>query len=103
MHDVSFLCLFVCEQYYGKTPRRISTKLGGGIRYGPRIMPLDFGLGPKSNMAVPRRDAGRHAARPGAQGTDPSADNTDIRKTRHTFKHRAEYGNFPHRSLKTES
>ena len=26
--------LFVCEQYSGKTPRRISTKLGGGIRYG---------------------------------------------------------------------
>ena len=43
--------LFVCEQYYGKT-QRISTKLGGGIRYGPRIMPLDFGLGPKSNMAA---------------------------------------------------
>ena len=41
------VCLFVCEQYYGKTPGRISTKLGGGIRYGPRIMPLDFGLGPK--------------------------------------------------------
>ena len=47
-----FVCLFVCEQYYGKTPRRISTKLGGGVRYGPRIMPLDFGLGPKSNMAA---------------------------------------------------
>ena len=46
------VCLFVCEQYYGKTPRRISTKLGGGIRYGPRIMPLDFGLVPKSNMAA---------------------------------------------------
>ena len=48
------VCLFVCEQYYGKTPGRISTKLGGGIRYGPRIMPLDldFGLGPKSNMAA---------------------------------------------------
>ena len=46
------VCLFVCEQYYGKTPRRISTKLGGRIRYGPRIMPLDFGLGPKSNMAA---------------------------------------------------
>ena len=42
-----------CEQYSGKTPRRISTKLGGGgVRYGPRIMPLDFGLGPKSNMAA---------------------------------------------------
>ena len=56
MHDVSFVCLcvclFVCEQYYGKTPRRISTKLGGGVRYGPRIMPLNFGLGPKSNMAA---------------------------------------------------
>ena len=26
--------------------------LGGGIRYGPRSMPLDFGLGPKSNMAA---------------------------------------------------
>ena len=25
------VCLFVCEQYYGKTPRRISTKLGGGL------------------------------------------------------------------------
>ena len=47
-----FVCLFVCEQYYGKTPRRISTKLGGAVRYGPRIMPLDFGLGPKSNMAA---------------------------------------------------
>ena len=44
--------LFVCEQYYGKTPRRISMKLGGGIGYGPRIMLLDFGLGPKSNMAA---------------------------------------------------
>ena len=40
-----FVCLFVCEQYYGKT-RWISTKLGGGVRYGPRIMPLDFGLCP---------------------------------------------------------
>ena len=48
----SFVCLFVCEQYYGKTPRRISTKLGGGVRYGPMIMPLNFGLGPKSNMAA---------------------------------------------------
>ena len=47
-----FRRLFVCEQYYGKTPRWISTKLGGGIRYGPRIMPLDFGLGPKSNRAA---------------------------------------------------
>ena len=46
------VCLFVCEQYSGKSPRRISTKLGGGVRYGPRIMPLDFGLGPKSNMAA---------------------------------------------------
>ena len=25
-----FVCLFVCEQYSGKTPRWISTKLGGG-------------------------------------------------------------------------
>ena len=32
----------VCEQYSGKSPRRISTKLGGGVRYGPRIMPLNF-------------------------------------------------------------
>ena len=46
-----FVYLFVCEQYSGKTPRRISTKLGGGVRFGPRIMPLNFGLGPKSNMA----------------------------------------------------
>ena len=30
-----FVCLFVCEQYSGKTPRWISTKLGGGVRYGP--------------------------------------------------------------------
>ena len=45
------VCLFVCEQYYGKT-QRISTKLGGWIRYGPRIMLPDFGLGPKSNMAA---------------------------------------------------
>ena len=51
-HPFLFVCLFVCEQYYGKTPQRISTKLGGGIRYGPRIMPLDFGHGPKSNMAA---------------------------------------------------
>ena len=51
-HPFLFVCLFVCEQYYGKTPRRISTKLGGGVRYGQRIMPLDFGLGPKSNMAA---------------------------------------------------
>ena len=41
-----FVCLFVCEQYSGKTPRWISTKLGGGVRYVPRIMPLNFGLGP---------------------------------------------------------
>ena len=47
-----FVCLFVCEQYYGKTPRRISTNLSGEIRYGPRIMPLDFGRGPKSIMAA---------------------------------------------------
>ena len=47
-----FVCLFVCEQYYGKTPRRISTKLGGEVKYGPRIMPLDLALGPKSNMAA---------------------------------------------------
>ena len=50
-HPFLFVCVFVCEQYYGKT-RRISTKLGGGIMYGPRIMPLDFGPGPKSNMAA---------------------------------------------------
>ena len=42
----TFVCLFVCEQYSGKTPWWISTKLGGGVRYGPRIMPLNFGLGP---------------------------------------------------------
>ena len=41
-----FVCLFVCEQYSGKTPRWISTKLGGGVRYGPRVMALNFGLGP---------------------------------------------------------
>ena len=41
-----FVCLFVCEQYSRKNPRWISTKLGGGVRYGPRIMPLNFGLGP---------------------------------------------------------
>ena len=27
---LTFVCLFVCEQYSGKTPRWISTKLGGG-------------------------------------------------------------------------
>ena len=41
-----FRRLFVCEQYSGKTPRWISTKLGGGVWFGPRIMPLNFGLGP---------------------------------------------------------
>ena len=35
----------VCEQYSGKSPRRISTKLGGGVRYGPRIMPFDDYIG----------------------------------------------------------
>ena len=51
-HPFLFVCLFVCEQSSGKTPRRISTKLGGGVRYGPGIMPLNFGLGPQSNLAA---------------------------------------------------
>ena len=49
-HPFLFVCLFV-NSITEKT-RRISTKLGGGVRSGPRIMPLDFGLGPKSNMAA---------------------------------------------------
>ena len=48
-HHCLFVCLFV-NSIYAKTPGRISTKLGGGIRYGPRIMPLDFGLGQKKKL-----------------------------------------------------
>ena len=42
---LSFRPSHTCEHDISKT-QRISTKLGGGVRYGPRIMPLNFGLGP---------------------------------------------------------
>ena len=41
--------VFVCHQDYGKTTGRISTKLGGGIAYGPRTNPLTFENDPDPN------------------------------------------------------
>ena len=43
-------CLFVCEQYYGKTPRRISTKLGGQVGCVTTTNCFDFGVDPNPDL-----------------------------------------------------
>ena len=55
-HPFLFVCLFVCL-FVTSIPENLldgfrRNLVGGGVSYGPRIMPLNFGLGPKSNMAA---------------------------------------------------
>ena len=50
-HPFLFVCLFV-NSITEKLLHGFRRNLVGGVRSGPSIMPLDFGLGPKSNMAA---------------------------------------------------
>ena len=48
-NDLWFVCLWTV---FRKNSSMDFDETWWGVRYGPRIMPLNFGLGPKSNMAA---------------------------------------------------